>query len=379
MDLFQVLILSVVEGITEFLPVSSTGHLILFSHLLRIPQTDFVKSFEIFIQLGAILAVIFLYWKSILVTRDVIKKVLMAFLPTGILGFILYKPVKYLLLGNIIVTVTSLFTGGIALIVLERYFWKKEKNPSGIDNLSLKQSFYIGLFQSISMIPGVSRAAATIFGGLFMSLDRKTAVEFSFLLAVPTMLVATGYDLFKSSFGFDGYQWFLLGIGFIGAFITALYTIKYFLRYIQRHSFVSFGIYRIVLAIIFLALFSFNGKVYINQNSQVQVDSQQYQDINSDQLYTMLKNKDFYFVNVHIPYEGEIEKTDAFIPYDEIEKNFDKLPKDKNAKIVLYCRSGRMSAIAAKTLTGLGYTNVYNHILGMHDWQSKGYPLRTIR
>ncbi len=125
--------------------------------------------------------------------------------------------------------------------------------------------------------------------------------------------------------------------------------------------------------IIFLILF-FIGWLYIFRIHQTPAQ-QRYTDITSDQLYSMLKNKNFYFVNVHIPYEGEIEKTDAFIPYNEIEKNLDKLPKDKNAKIVLYCRSGRMSAEAAKKLTELGYTNVYNHMLGMHDWQARGYMI----
>lgn len=125
---------------------------------------------------------------------------------------------------------------------------------------------------------------------------------------------------------------------------------------------------------IFLLTAFVGGWLYIYRIHQTPVQ-QKYTDITTDQLHKMLKNKDFYFVNVHIPYEGEIEKTDAFIPYNEIEKNLDKLPKDKNTKIVLYCRSGRMSAEAAKKLTGLGYTNVYNHILGMHDWQARGYPL----
>jgi len=120
--------------------------------------------------------------------------------------------------------------------------------------------------------------------------------------------------------------------------------------------------------------------LWLKGNSQSAVNNKNtpiYTDIDSIRLKAMLSNKDFYFINVHTPYQGEIEKTDAFIPYDQIDKNLNKLPKDKNAKIVLYCQSGRMSAIAAKRLTELGYTDVYNHILGMHDWQSKGYPLKT--
>lgn len=136
----------------------------------------------------------------------------------------------------------------------------------------------------------------------------------------------------------------------------------------------------IILIVLFIGGWLYIYKIHQTQifNKQVtnNTSPQKYTDITSDELYAMLKNKDFYFVNVHTPYAGEIEKTDAFIPYDQIDKNFDKLPKDKNAKIVLYCRSGRMSAIAAQRLVELGYTNVYNQILGMHDWQSKGYPLK---
>lgn len=251
MSFIQVIILSIVEGITEFLPISSTGHLILISNFLKIPQTEFVKSFEIIIQLGAIFAVAVLYWRTILFKKEIWLKVLTAFLPTAILGFTLYKMIKSYLLGNTWVTLWALFLGGIALIILEKIYKEDKNKLEKIDQLSFKQAFIIGLFQSISMIPGVSRAAATIFGGLFSGLKRKEAVEFSFLLAIPTMFAATGLDLVKSSFSFSGNQWLLLIIGFIGAFITAILAVKYFLRFIQKHTFISFGIYRIILALIF--------------------------------------------------------------------------------------------------------------------------------
>ena len=138
----------------------------------------------------------------------------------------------------------------------------------------------------------------------------------------------------------------------------------------------------LILFILFLVSWLYVYKNHRDRNTFVKKSTpqtQKYSDVSSDQLFEMLKNKDFYFVNVHIPYEGEIANTDAFIPYNEIEKNIDKLPADKNAKIVLYCRSGRMSAQAAQKLTQLGYTNVYNHLLGMHDWQSKGYPIITTK
>ena len=250
MNFFQVLILSVVEGITEFLPISSTGHLILVSDLFKIPQTEFQKSFEIIIQLGAIFAVIILYWRTILFKKEIWLKILTAFLPTAILGFTLYKIIKSYLLGNTWVTLSALFLGGIALIILEKIYKDDKNKLERVDQLSFKQAFIIGLFQSVSMIPGVSRAAATIFGGLFSGLKRKEAVEFSFLLAIPTMFAATGLDLVKNSFSFTFDQWLLLIVGFIGAFITAIFAVKYFLRFIQKHTFTPFGIYRIILSLI---------------------------------------------------------------------------------------------------------------------------------
>jgi len=260
MNLLQTLILSIVEGITEFLPISSTGHLILASHVLNIPQTEFTKSFEIIIQLGSILAVVYLYWKRILDSKKLWKPLLAAFIPTAVVGLVLYKFVKNFLIGNTTVTLLALFIGGIVLIAIEKY-WERgptthaaTRGRSGfvkIEELTLKQSFLIGLAQSVSIIPGVSRAAATIVGGLFMGMDRKTAVEFSFLLAIPTMAAATGLDLVKSGFSFTQSEWMLLGVGFIGAFITALFAVKYFLQFIQKHTFVPFGIYRIVLALLF--------------------------------------------------------------------------------------------------------------------------------
>jgi undecaprenyl-diphosphatase len=264
MNLFQTIILSVVEGITEFLPISSTGHLILASHLLRIQPTEFTKSFEIIIQLGAILAVLFLYWKRILSSTKLWKPLIAAFLPTALIGLVLYKLIKNYLLENTTVTLITLFIGGIILIMVEKYWEQKnklldkstmtKKEIKQIENLTVKQSIIVGLAQSFSIIPGVSRAAATIVGGLFVGMDRKTAVEFSFLLAIPTMAAATGLDLIKSGFSFTQSEWMTLGIGFIGAFITAFFAVKYFLQFIQNHTFIPFGIYRILLALLFWLL-----------------------------------------------------------------------------------------------------------------------------
>ncbi|MBI4991504.1 undecaprenyl-diphosphate phosphatase [Candidatus Gottesmanbacteria bacterium] len=254
MTYLQSIILSVIEGITEFLPISSTGHLILTSDLLKISQTEFQKSFEIIIQLGAILSVVVIYFQTLLRKRKIWEKVLVAFLPTGVLGFTLYKLIKHYLLGNTVVVLLSLFIGGIVLIILEKMHNEEKSKLDDIEKISLKNAFFIGLFQSISMIPGVSRAAATIFGGLYLGLNRKTAVEFSFLLAIPTMLAATVLDLYKSHLSFTSYEYLLLLLGFAGAFITAFVTVKYFLRFIQSHTFVPFGIYRVILAVAFWVL-----------------------------------------------------------------------------------------------------------------------------
>ncbi|MDP3988575.1 MAG: undecaprenyl-diphosphate phosphatase [Candidatus Levybacteria bacterium] len=251
MDYLQTIIFSIVEGFSEFLPISSTGHLVLTADLLKIPQTDFIKSFEIIIQLGAIFAIIFLYWKTFLQGRAIWEKVLVAFLPTAILGFTFYKIVKNVLLGNTMITLGALFLGGIALIVLELIYKEKEHHVDKIENLSLKTAFFIGLFQSLSMIPGVSRSAATIIGGLLLGTKRKTAVEFSFLLAVPTMFAATGLDLIKSNLSFDSNEITLLAIGFLGAFTVAVLAVKFFLNFIQKHTFIPFGVYRIILAVAF--------------------------------------------------------------------------------------------------------------------------------
>lgn len=251
MGYFEAIILSFVEGITEFLPISSTGHLILTSDLLKIRQTDFVKSFEIFIQLGAILAVVALYGKNFLQSKKIWQRIIAAFIPTAFVGLVFYQIVKDFFLGNTIVTLWALFIGGIVLIFLEKGKGETENKIESIESISIKKSFLIGLFQSVSLVPGVSRAAATIIGGMLLGFKRKAAVEFSFLLAVPTMLAATGLDLIKSEFVFSAKEYLIFGIGFLGAFLTAWLTIKYFIKFIQRHNFVAFGVYRIIISLFF--------------------------------------------------------------------------------------------------------------------------------
>lgn len=251
MDFLQAIILSVVEGISEFLPISSTGHLIIVSDILKIAQTNFVKDFEIIIQLGAIFAIVAIYWNNLYRSVEVWKKVLAAFIPTGIIGFVLFKFIKTFLLGNLYITLATLFIGGVLLIILELIYKEKEHHAGKIEDISYLNAVLIGVCQSIAVIPGVSRSAATIIGALFLGTKRKTAVEFSFLLAVPTMLAATGLDLIKSNFSYSINEWLLLTVGFIGSFVVALIVVKWFLKYVQTHTFIPFGVYRIIAAIIF--------------------------------------------------------------------------------------------------------------------------------
>ncbi|HVZ11988.1 MAG TPA: undecaprenyl-diphosphatase UppP [Patescibacteria group bacterium] len=264
MNVIHAVILGIVEGITEFLPISSTGHLILVSNILQIAQTDFVKTFEIAIQSGAILAVIALYWRRIMQNVQLFRHVVVAFIPTGIVGFVLYKLIKHYLLGNSMVVVVSLLVGGVALIGIEMLLAKKAKKKSILEDgsttshtphatspMSYEKAAIIGLFQSIAVIPGVSRSASTIVGAMLLGVDRTTATEFSFLLAVPTMLAATALDLKDSSFSFGTNEWIALGVGFIVAFAVAIVAIKWLVKYVQTHNFIAFGIYRIIIAIIF--------------------------------------------------------------------------------------------------------------------------------
>lgn len=254
MTFIQSIILGIVEGATEFLPISSTGHLILASSLLGIFQSEFVKTFEIAIQLGAILAVLVFYWRSFL-DWTLLKKIIVAFIPTGIIGLALYHVAKVYLLGNEWVVLAALFFGGVALIAFEK--WHARRTTSYIEKdlatLSYRDAALIGVAQSVAIIPGVSRSAATVLGGMSLGLSRTAIVEFSFLLAVPTMLAATGLDLVKSSANFPSHEWLLLSTGFVISFLVALVAIRWLLNYVRGHSFVAFGWYRIILSVAFVA------------------------------------------------------------------------------------------------------------------------------
>jgi len=250
MGIFEAVILGILEGLTEFLPISSTGHLILASQLMGIEQTSVHKSFEVAIQLGSIFAVIFLYFKKLFSDFNLMKKLAVAFLPTGILGFLFYKHIKALFAPETVAFM--LIAGGIVFIIMEYFYKPKEHHIHKIEEISYKQALLIGFAQSVSMVPGTSRSGATIIGGLLSGLNRKTAVEFSFLLAVPTMIIATVYDVLKNLSSFGNADLSNLAVGFIAAFLVAMLAIKMFLKFVAKFSFVPFGIYRIILGVVFL-------------------------------------------------------------------------------------------------------------------------------
>lgn len=252
MDILHSIIIGIIEGITEFLPISSTAHMVLAARVMGIAQTDFVKSFEIVIQFGAILSVIVLYWRRFLVDPESLKRVIAAFIPTAILGFILYKVIKTYLIDNQTIIVWALLLGGLVLILFELFHKEKESAHEEIATIPYAKCVAIGLFQSLAMFPGVSRSAATIIGGLSLNLKRQTIVEFSFLLAVPTMLAASVLDLAKSGGSFTSGQFVSLAVGFAVSFIVALLSIQFLMNYIKKHTFIPFGVYRIIIALAFM-------------------------------------------------------------------------------------------------------------------------------
>lgn len=251
MTWFQALVIAIIEGLTEFLPVSSTGHMILADALLKVQDREFAKTFEIVIQLGAILSVVLVYFRRFLGGITIYLKLAVAFLPTGIIGFLAYKTIKAYLFNPFTVSI-SLVLGGIVLIVLDRRTQNRQSRYQRLEDISYGGAFKIGLVQCLSMIPGVSRAAATIFGGVFSGFDRKQAAEFSFLLAVPTMLAASGYDLLKEKDNIHSDDLQLLLFGGLVAFVVAIVAIKGFIAFLNKYGFRPFGYYRILLGVLFL-------------------------------------------------------------------------------------------------------------------------------
>lgn len=255
MHILQTLVLGAVEGFTEFLPISSTAHLMATSRLMGLASTDFLKTFEIVIQFGAIMSIVALYWSRLYALRRVWSKILAAFIPTGVIGFILYKLVKGFLLGNNTVAIWALGIGGAMLILFE-FFHKdtisSQESLEEIAHMTYPKAVAIGLAQALSIIPGVSRSAATIVAGRALGISRSAIVEFSFLLAVPTMFAASGYEVLKSTPHLDAGQYGYLLIGLSTAFVAAYFSARWLLRYVQNHNFTAFGIYRIIVAFAFI-------------------------------------------------------------------------------------------------------------------------------
>lgn len=254
-DILHAILLGLVEGLTEFLPVSSTGHLILLVDLLGF-QGPPGRVFEIVIQLGAILAIVCLYWRKLWnvaiglptsrASQLFAANILIAFLPAMVLGALFHDYIKEVLFSPQVVCI-ALIVGGIVLLVLERVLNKPYLHR--VDDMPVPTAFKIGLVQCIAMVPGVSRSGATIMGGLLLGLDKRTAAEFSFFLAIPTMVGAVAYDLYKNWTVLSVDNWQIIAVGFFTAFIAALLVVQFMLRLITRHGFAPFAIYRIALGV----------------------------------------------------------------------------------------------------------------------------------
>ena len=266
MSILEAIIIAIVEGLTEFLPVSSTGHMVITSSLLGIHKQEFTKVFEVAIQLGAIMAVVILYWKRFFKTSSLsfYFKLAVAVIPSLLLGFLFNDAIDALLESPTTVAI-SLLLGGVVLLFIDKVF--RDQPIESEEQISNKRAFLIGCWQVISMIPGVSRSAATIIGGMQQKLTRSLAAEFSFFLAVPTMFAAAAYSLFLKDWETEsapkkGYELILSSaentnafiVGNITAFIVALLAIKFFISFLKKYGFRIFGIYRIVAGIFLLVL-----------------------------------------------------------------------------------------------------------------------------
>ncbi|MFZ4457265.1 MAG: undecaprenyl-diphosphate phosphatase [Bacteroidales bacterium] len=259
MDLLQTILIAIVEGLTEFLPVSSTGHMIIAEKVLNVPSSEFVKAFTVIIQFGAILSVIVLYWKRFFQSLDFYKTLLIAVLPALVLGKLFNDKID-LLLENVNVVAVMLIIGGVLMLFVDKWFSKTEEDQT----VTPKKAIIIGFAQCIAMIPGVSRSMATIVGGMSQKLNRKTAAEFSFFLAVPTMFAASGYKLMKLIMNSESRVILednldILLIGNIVAFFVAMLAIKFFIGFVSKYGFKAFGYYRIIIggAILILSFFGY--------------------------------------------------------------------------------------------------------------------------
>jgi undecaprenyl-diphosphatase len=255
LDIFQAIIIGIIEGFTEFLPISSTGHMIVASKFLGIEESALMKAYEVIIQFSAILAVMLIYREKITFKKiDLWMKLLLAFLPLAIVGFIFKDVIKSLFT---VQTVAWMFiVGGIIFLIVEYFYKEEDSHTQDVEDVSYKQALWVGFAQIFSLIPGTSRAGATIVGGLLTGLDRKTSSDFSFLLAIPVMAAVSGYDLLKHYKDFADANVGAFIVGFVVAFVVAYITVKLFLVFIQKFTFVPFGIYRIIFGIVLLTILS---------------------------------------------------------------------------------------------------------------------------
>lgn len=249
MTWIEAVIIAIIEGITEFLPVSSTGHMIITQSILGVESTDFTRAFVVNIQFGAILSVIVLYWKKFFQSLDFYFKLFVAFIPAAVIGFLAGDLIDKLL-ESVLVVAVMLVLGGVVLLFVDKWF----NRPATDQTITYKKGFWIGVFQVIAMIPGVSRSAATIIGGMAQGLTRKTAAEFSFFLAVPTMFAASAYKLLENYKHITSDNIDILIIGNVVAFVVAIAAIKTFITLLTRYGFKAFGWYRIVAGLAILIL-----------------------------------------------------------------------------------------------------------------------------
>ena len=254
MTIFDSIILGIIEGFTEFLPISSTGHLIVASEALGIDQNQVTNAYHVIIQFAAILAVVLNFKEKFHPKKiELWKKLTLAFIPIGVVGFLFASQIKELF--DVTVVAWMFIIGGIIFLIVERFYTEKEHFIDDVEKVSYPQALWIGIAQIAALIPGTSRAGATIIGAMLVGLNRKASAEFSFLLAFPVMCATTGYDLLKHYKDFSDANLVVLGVGFITAFIVAYLTIKLFLVFLQRFTFVAFGVYRIIFGTILLIWF----------------------------------------------------------------------------------------------------------------------------
>ena len=255
MTIFDSIILGVIEGFTEFLPISSTGHLIVASSFLGIDQNSVTKAYEVIIQFAAILAVVFNYKDKFSIKKiDLWTKVFLAFIPIGAVGFVFSHQIKELF--SIQIVATMFIVGGVIFLAVEKFFIPNETNLiDDVEEVTLKQSLVIGFAQVFALIPGTSRAGSTIIGALLVGLSRKASAEFSFLLAFPVMSAVTAYDLLKHYHEFSDANLITLAVGFVISFIVAYLTIKLFLAFLEKFTFVAFGVYRIIFGVLLLIIY----------------------------------------------------------------------------------------------------------------------------